>query len=50
MICMNCGLSFPSREINVQHGGCNPAPIERTVEGDRVVLRAAALESGARYF
>ena len=50
MICNNCGKAFPSRDINVVQGGCNPAPIERAVEGDRVVLRAAALEQGAFYF
>ena len=50
MICNNCGKAFPSNRINVLQGGCNPAPIERTVEGDRVLLRAAALEQGANYF
>lgn len=50
MICNNCGKAFRSRDINVVQGGCNPAPIERAVEGDRVVLRAAALEQGAFYF
>jgi uncharacterized membrane protein len=50
MICNNCGQAFASRNINVLQGGCNPAPIERSVEGDRVVLRAAALEQGQFYF
>ena len=50
MICNNCGKAFASRDINVLQGGCNPAPIERTRQGDRVVLRAAALEQGAFYF
>ena len=50
MICNNCGRAFPSNSINVLQGGCNPAPIERTVEGDRVLLRAAALEQGTYYF
>ena len=50
MICNNCGRAFPSRDINVLQGGCNPAPIERTVEGDRLVLRASALEQGLVYF
>ena len=50
MTCNNCGKAFPSRDINVVQGGCNPAPIERVVQGDRVVLRAAALEQGAFYF
>lgn len=50
MICNNCGQTFPSRSINVLQGGCNPAPIARTVQGGHVVLRAAALEEGAQYF
>lgn len=50
MICNKCGKAFPSRNINVLQGGCNPAPLERVVEGDRIVLRAAALEQGASYF
>ena len=50
MLCNNCGKAFPSRDINVVQGGCNPAPIERAVEGDRVVVRAATLEQGAFYF
>jgi len=50
MICNNCGQAFESRSINVLQGGCNPAPIERTVEGDHVVLRAEALEQGQFYF
>lgn len=50
MICNNCGKAFPSRDINVLQGGCNPAPIERTVESDYVVLSAAALEQGLVYF
>ena len=50
MICNNCGRAFPSRDINVLQGGCNPAPVERTLQGDRVVLRTAALERGAFYF
>jgi hypothetical protein len=50
MICNNCGQSFPSARINVQQGGCNPAPVDRVVANGRVVLSAAALERGASYF
>ena len=50
MICNNCGQAFASSNINVLQGGCNPAPIERRVEGDHVVLAAAALEQGQFYF
>ena len=50
MVCNNCGRHFPSSSVNVVQGGCNPAPIDRIVRGDRVVLSAAALASGAAYF
>ena len=29
MVCNNCGRQFPSVRINVEEGGCNPAPLER---------------------
>lgn len=50
MICNNCGKAFPSNQINVLQGGCNPAPIERSVAGGQVVLSAAALSQGVAYF
>jgi hypothetical protein len=50
MICNNCEQSFPSASINDIRGGCNPAPLERVIDGDRLVLRAAALEQGAAYY
>lgn len=50
MLCNNCGKLFRSTDINVVQGGCNPAPLERTLTGDKVVLRAADLSQGAAYF
>ena len=50
LICNWCGRAFMSQHVNVLKGGCSPAPLERTVEGDRVVVQAAALEQGASYF
>lgn len=50
MVCVNCGRRFQSTNINVISGGCNPAPIQRTVEGNRVVLKASDLDLGAVYF
>jgi len=50
MVCNKCSRSFRSVDINVLQGGCNPAPLERAVVGDQVVLRAAALEAGEGYF
>lgn len=50
MICGNCGQAFRSVDVNVISGGCNPAPLERTLDGDQVVITTAALERGAWYF
>ena len=50
MVCNNCGRHFRSTSINVVQGGCNPAPIERSITGDRVTMTASALASGAAYF
>ena len=50
MVCNNCGRHFPSTSINTVQGGCNPAPIERTITGNRVTLSASALASGVAYF
>jgi uncharacterized membrane protein len=50
MVCVNCGRRFESSNINVISGGCNPAPIQRTVEGSHVLLKASDLDLGAVYF
>ena len=50
MICNNCGRAFRSVDVNVISGGCNPAPLERTFDGDQIVITTAALERGAWYF
>jgi len=50
MICRNCGRRFESVRVNEVQGGCNPAPLNRTIEGDRVVLRVDDLKKGAAYF
>ncbi len=50
MVCNNCDQQFPSVKVNVIKGGCNPAPLDRRVEGDYLVLRAADIETGAFYF
>ena len=50
MVCNKCGRTFRSVDINVLQGGCNPAPLERTIIGDRLVLNATSLELGAMYF
>ena len=50
MICRNCGRRFASVLVNEVKGGCNPAPLARTVQGDKVSIRIADILSGKRYF
>ena len=50
MVCNNCGKRFPSTRINEVKGGCNPAPLERKVVGDELVIRKDDVLPGARYF
>jgi uncharacterized membrane protein len=48
--CNNCGRIFDSDKINVLEGGCNPAPLKRTVVGDKLVVSPTDIEAGAHYF
>lgn len=50
MVCNNCGQRFPSVKVNEIKGGCNPAPLERNMQGDFLVLNTADIEPGAFYF
>ena len=50
MVCNNCGKKFSSVRINEVQGGCNPAPLNRKVENNSVILQAADLLQGRRYF
>ena len=50
MVCNNCGRRFPSTKINVLEGGCNPAPLDRIVKGDTLVLKTADVQAGVQYF
>ena len=50
MICNNCNQQFPSVKINEVKGGCNPGPLERTIEGNDLVIRSADIATGAGYF
>jgi hypothetical protein len=50
MVCNNCGRRFPADQINVVHGGCNPSPLTRTVEGDQLVIPVEAIIGGSDYF
>jgi uncharacterized membrane protein len=50
MVCNNCGRRFESAKINEVQGGCNPAPLKRIVQNDRLILLVQDLEQGQRYF
>ena len=50
MVCNNCSSRFPSNQINVVRGGCNPSPLTREVQGDTVIIRVTDIEAGAQYF
>jgi hypothetical protein len=50
MVCNNCGSRFPSNLINEVRGGCNPAPLTRTVEGNVLLIQVQDLAQGLSYF
>jgi len=50
MVCNNCGQAFRTELVNQVKGGCNPAPLQRQLVGDQILIHVAALEQGGRYF
>ena len=50
MVCVNCGRQFAANRINVEQGGCNPAPLERRIEGEYLVIDVDSIVRGARFF
>jgi len=50
MVCRNCGRRFASNLVNEVQGGCNPAPLKRSVENGMLVIRPVDIRSGAGYF
>lgn len=50
MICNNCGRRFHTSRINVEKGGCNPAPLNRKVVGDKLVIAVNDIVPGIRFF
>ncbi|MGD8252278.1 MAG: DUF2318 domain-containing protein [Desulfobacterales bacterium] len=50
MVCRNCSRRFASHLVNEVQGGCNPAPLNRAIEGDRLVITTADILDGAGYF
>ena len=49
MVCTNCGRKFAADRINEVKGGCNPAPLERRIEGDSLVIEMSAIDSNSWY-
>lgn len=49
MVCQNCGMRFPSAKINEVKGGCNPAPLTRVIEGDKLVIAMADIDQNSWY-
>ena len=50
MICRNCGRRFASILVNEVKGGCNPAPLNREIEGDELVIHISDILEGKQYF
>ena len=50
MVCRNCSRRFASILVNEVKGGCNPAPLNRKVEGDRLILKTEDILQGKSYF
>ena len=50
MVCRNCGRRFASVLVNEVQGGCNPAPLKRSLQGEQVVIRAQDILQGKQYF
>jgi uncharacterized membrane protein len=50
MVCNNCGKVFPSDQINVVTGGCNPIPLEKKISGGQLTITTDSLTQGVQYF
>jgi uncharacterized membrane protein len=50
MVCNNCGKVFPSAQINVITGGCNPIPVDKTIAGGKLTITSDSLAQGVQYF
>ena len=50
MVCRNCGRRFASVLVNEVKGGCNPAPLQRRISGDKLIIEVNHILDGFRYF
>jgi len=49
MVCTNCGRKFATDRINEVKGGCNPAPLLRTVDKENLMISMKDINSNAWY-
>jgi uncharacterized membrane protein len=49
MVCLNCGQKFASNKINVIKGGCNPAPLNRVIEGKNLIITMKDITTNSWY-
>ncbi len=49
MVCKNCGQKFASNKINEIKGGCNPAPLDRSLNGDKLVIQMKDINMNSWY-
>lgn len=49
MICTNCGRRFATDRINEVKGGCNPAPLNRVVQGEKLVISMEDINANSWY-
>lgn len=45
MVCNKCGRHFPSKDVNIITGSCNPDGIPRSVRADKLVINTADLDA-----
>jgi uncharacterized membrane protein len=50
MVCNNCRKHFPSALVNEVTGGCNPDGIQRTIQGDKLLIATSDLEGRTELF
>lgn len=50
LVCRNCGKRFASKLVGEVKGGCNPAPLQRTVQGDQLAIQVKDILEGRKYF
>lgn len=50
MVCRNCGRRFPTPQVNVVTGGCNPAALNRQVSKTQVTIQVKDILEGQKYF